>query len=155
MCLLQLQWGRPINADGSLERTGCPGLLLFSVVAHKVVDQVTFSMDRHCDKGPWSPCEKSGIPQVSWQIGLPLGQALAGCNGSFWQMNLPASFCLYSAACKIISWRITDWYGAFISYLGYSLRNNSALSLHSASVNNSPTSIACSLAVWDLCIQSP
>ena len=82
MCLLQLQWGRPIYADSSLERTGCPRLLLFSAVAHKVVDQVTFSTGRHCDKGPWSPGGKSSIPQVSGQIGLPLGQALVSCTGS-------------------------------------------------------------------------
>ena len=59
------------------------------------------------------------------------------------------------SACKNISRRITDQWGASISHLGYSSRNNSASSLCSASLNDSPTSIAYSLAVWDLCIQFP
>ena len=82
VCLLWLWQGRPVYADGSLERPGCPRLLLFSAVVCKVVDQVTFSTGRCCDKGLWSLCGKSGISQVSWQVGLPLGQALVGCTGS-------------------------------------------------------------------------
>ena len=41
------------------------------------------------------------------------------------------------------------------SHLGYSFRKNLVSSLHSSSLNDSPISIACSLAVWDLCILSP
>ena len=74
--------GRPVYADSSLERTECPRLLLFSTWACKAVDQVTFSTGRHCGRGLWSLCGKSGIPQVSWEVGLPLGQALVGCTSS-------------------------------------------------------------------------
>ena len=41
-----------------------------------------FSIGRHCDKGPESPYERSDTPQVSWWIGLPLGQALVDCPSS-------------------------------------------------------------------------
>ena len=106
----------------------------------------------HCGKGPKSPYEKSDIRWVSWQIGLPLGQALTGCLGGLGRWtSLPPSY-PHSAACRNISWRITDWWGAPNSHLGYSSRNTSVSMLCSASLNDSPTSIACSLAVWDLFI---
>ena len=44
-------WGRPTYANCSLERTGCPRLLLFSAGACKAVDQATFSTGRHCGTG--------------------------------------------------------------------------------------------------------
>ena len=154
MCLLWLQRDTPIDATSFLGRRECHRLLLISAVACKVGDLGIFSIGRHCDKVPdllmggpippsfmadWSG-SRSGLGSLPQQ---PL------------QMNLSASFHPHSVVCRNISWRITDQWGAPNSYLGYSSRNNSASSLHSASLTESPTSIACSLAVWDLFILPP
>ena len=46
-----MQWGGPTYANGSLERTECPGLPLFSAGAHKEVDQVTYVASICCGRG--------------------------------------------------------------------------------------------------------
>ena len=71
------------------------------------------------------------------------------------QMNLSASFHPSSVACRNISWGMMDWWGPSISYLGYSSKNNLALSCHSASLIDSPASLACFLVDYDLCSLSP
>ena len=68
--------GTPSDATGLLGRRGCCRLLSLSAGAHKVRDLGTFSTDKHCGKCPRAPCERSSIPLVPWQIGLPLGQVL-------------------------------------------------------------------------------
>ena len=69
----------PNDATGFLGRRECHGLLLFSAVTCKVGDLGIFLIDKNCDRCPSSPYERSGTPQLPWQIGPPLGQVLICC----------------------------------------------------------------------------
>ena len=152
---LWLWWDTPANATSFLGRRGCCGLLLFSTETHKVGDLGTFSTDKHCSTCPGSPCERSGTPTSSM---ADWSTSRLGLDMLLWQpqhMSLSASFCPHSAACRNILWRMTDQWGAPNSHLGYSSSNSSASNLHSASLIESPISLAHSLVVWDFLILLP
>ena len=118
-CFPSLLWPTRQGTQGSSQQVDTvikvPDLLIRSLIPHKF----------HAD---WST-SRPGLGRLpQW----------------YRQKNLSTSFCPHSVACRNISWRITDQWGAPNSHLGHSSRNNSVSSLHSASLNDSPTSIATS-----------
>ena len=139
-----------ISASSSLGRTGCLGWPLPSIRACRAMGQVILVVSILHGKGPRSPFERSGTSQVVWQVCPPWGPGLG--RPCHWprQKNLSASFFPSSAVCRNILWRMMGQWGPSISHLGYSLRNNLASSQCSASLIDSPASLACSLADWDL-----
>ena len=71
-----------VSASGSSEKTGCLGWPLSSVGGFKVVGKATFLVNIFLGRGPRSPSERFGTPQVVWWVCLLLGSTLAGhANG--------------------------------------------------------------------------